>query len=82
MPDTKPSVYESGEYLDANPDWHMEDSAWKVANIAELLKRESVALKNAIEVGCGAGLILQELAGAFPEKNWAEYDVSPDAEQF
>ena len=43
MPDTRLSVYESGEYLDANPDWHMEDSAWKAANIGEMLKRESVS---------------------------------------
>ena len=82
MPDTKPSVYESGEYLDANPDWHMEDSAWKAANISEMLKRESVSFETAVEVGCGAGLILQELAGDFPEKQWAGFDISPDAEQF
>ena len=60
----------------------MEDSAWKAANIGEILKRESVPFQTAVEVGCGAGLILQELAGDFPEKQWTGFDISPDAEQF
>jgi tRNA G46 methylase TrmB len=35
-----------------------------------------------LEVGCGAGLILQKLAGNFPEKQWTGFDILPDAEQF
>jgi hypothetical protein len=82
MPQEKTSVYESGEYLDSNPDWHMENSAWKAANIASLLADETVPFNTAVEVGCGAGLILQELAGELPTKQWAGYDISPDAEKF
>jgi hypothetical protein len=58
------------------------DSAWKAANISELLKRQSVSFEWALEVGCGAGLILQKLAGVFPQKQWTKFDILPDPEQF
>ncbi|MGZ0190625.1 MAG: methyltransferase domain-containing protein, partial [Alphaproteobacteria bacterium] len=82
MPNDGPSLYESGEYLDSNPDWHMENSPWKAANIAAMIEREGVEFDRGVEVGCGAGLILQEMATRFLSKAWAGYDVSPDAETF
>tara|TARA_B110000444_G_C18228343_1_gene317608 strand:+ start:45 stop:227 length:183 start_codon:yes stop_codon:yes gene_type:complete len=60
----------------------MENYAGKAANISEMLKRESVTFEWAVEVGCGDGLILQELASGFPENHWAELDISRDAKQF
>lgn len=82
MVDDAAARYESGAYLAANPDWHMEDSPWKAANIARLLEETAPTFATAVEVGCGAGLILQELARRMPDRQWAGYDISPDAEAF
>ena len=77
MVDDAAARYESGAYLAANPDWHMEDSPWKAANIARLLEETAPAFATAVEVGCGAGLILQEfVADGIP---WAHIDIAGPA---
>ncbi len=50
--------YTDGTYLAANPSWHGEDSAWKLAHVRRALKSAGVAearLKTVCDVGCGAG---------------------------
>lgn len=76
------SPYENGAYLAANPDWHMEDSPWKAQQIGDLLTATQMPFQTAVEVGCGAGLILQDLAKRFPDKDWRGFDVSADAGRF
>lgn len=76
------SPYDSGAYLAANPDWHMDDSPWKATQIGDLLTAAQAPFQSAVEVGCGAGLILQDLAKRFPDKAWQGFDVSADAARF
>jgi predicted TPR repeat methyltransferase len=75
-------MYEDGDYHSNNPNWHMEDSPWKAAQALDIIQRNTVDFKTGVEVGCGAGLILQELEKSMPEKSWAGYDISPDATAF
>ena len=74
--------YTSGEYLKNNPGWHIEDSAWKADNIRKLLDRSNLSISTVADVGCGAGLIAQELGKAYPSIAFTGYDISPDAKMF
>ena len=51
-------IYLDGTYLDKNPGWHEEDSAWKAEKILKILKRNKLKPSSICEVGCGAGEIL------------------------
>lgn len=74
------SIYTTGEYVDNNPEYHVEDSPWKAAQIMKILKRnklESVA-KTVCEVGCGAGEILRQLQMQLPKDvDFEGYEISP-----
>ena len=73
-------MYTKGEYLDANPTWHAEDSPWKASNIAKMLERNQLSPKSVCEVGCGAGRILDELHAKLPsDVTLSGYDISPQA---
>lgn len=72
-------IYADGTYRDANPDWHSGDSGWKAERIIELLNKHLVPFESCVEVGCGAGQILQALAKALPKVRFSGFDVSPDA---
>src|SRR5213083_1522408 len=74
------TIYSDGTYLKNNPDWHADDSAWKAAHIARLLARHSIAPRSVVEVGCGSGEVLLELARRMPEgAHYTGFDISPNA---
>src|SRR5579862_4867980 len=74
------TIYTDGTYLQNNPEWHADDSAWKAAHIASLLERNQVRPHSVCEIGCGAGEILVSLAGKLPGgAQLTGYDISPDA---
>lgn len=69
--------YLDGSYVDANPDWHVGDSAWKAEQIHAALggwRPQTIC-----EVGCGAGEILRVLHDKVSESTIVGYDVSPTA---
>jgi len=74
------SIYENGNYLDANPTWHAEDSPWKAGKIAHLLKKNKIIVSTICEIGCGAGEILKCLANEFGRGVvFSGYEISPQA---
>ncbi|QJB34098.1 methyltransferase domain-containing protein [Chitinophaga oryzae] len=76
------SIYEvtNGEYKQKNPNWHIEDSAWKATQIISMLKRNNLSPKTITEIGCGAGEILHQLYQQLPSDTIFEgYEISPDA---
>lgn len=73
------SMYQSGEYLEHNPDWHASDAPFKARWIADLLARNKVAPQSVVEIGCGSGEILVELGRIWPQASFAGYDISPQA---
>ena len=74
------NIYQDGTYFRNNPSWDIEDSPWKARRIHSLVKKQSLPIKEIIEVGCGAGAILEELAQRMPEVNRLQgYDISPQA---
>lgn len=73
------SIYSDGTYLANTVTWHAEDSSWKAAQIASLLRDNRIMPATIAEVGCGAGGILSELASTFPAASFTGYEVSPQA---
>jgi len=72
--------YTDGQYLEKNPSFHVEDSAWKAGNIAGLLKKNGMRPHRVAEVGCGAGEILRVLGESLPaDAELSGYDISPQA---
>lgn len=70
----------NGEYLMKNPSWHVEDSPWKASQILKMLGRNKLNPETVVEVGCGAGEILNQLYSQMPNNvRFTGYDISPDA---
>ena len=84
MAETEPIAarYLSGDYLQKNPSWDVEDSPWKAGKVREILDANGVQPRTIVDVGCGAGLVLVELQRAYPGARLSGYDISPDAERF
>lgn len=74
------NIYLNGGYLEKNPEWHADESPFKVGQILRMWRKHKLEPKTICEVGCGAGEVLRLLqeqtdrACAF----WG-YDVSPQA---
>lgn len=73
-------LYTSGRYLETNPDYHQEHSAWKARHVLRMIERNHLAVGSLCDVGCGAGRVLKELQAALPKGTRLQgYDISPDA---
>jgi 2-polyprenyl-3-methyl-5-hydroxy-6-metoxy-1,4-benzoquinol methylase len=74
------SIYETGEYLERNPTYHVEDSAWKARQILEMIRRNALEPRTVCEIGCGAGEILKQLQSSMPaDTEFSGYEISPQA---
>lgn len=63
-----------------NPTWHVEDSSWKATQIMKILERNKINPESVVEIGCGAGEILNQLYSRMPDNvSFTGYDISPDA---
>lgn len=73
-------LYISGEYLEKNPTWHVEESPWKAKQIMRMLAQNCLAPETICEVGCGAGEVLKQLQGKMDSTcSFLGYDISPQA---
>jgi SAM-dependent methyltransferase len=78
--DTSESIYQTGEYVDKNPTYHVEDSAWKAGQILKMMEKHLVRPASVCEVGCGAGEILKQLQFRLPaDTQFFGYEISPQA---
>lgn len=71
--------YNDGTYLEANSQWHAEDSRWKAAHIQWILRKASIQPATVLDVGCGAGDVLVNLAKVWPQAQFDGYELSRDA---
>lgn len=76
------SLYKDGQYLAQNPDWHLEDSPWKARNVGEILRRNGITPRSLVDIGCGAGGVLDILSHKLPNTKLVGYEISPDASAF
>ena len=75
------NIYQTGEYLEKTVSWHMEDSPWKATQIDKILATNDINPTNIVEIGCGAGGILESLTKIprYEETTFTGYDISPQA---
>ena len=76
------NIYQTGEYLEkTNMSWHSEDAPWKALQIAKIIERNHLQPECIVEIGCGSGKILEELAEKpyFQNVQFEGYDISPQA---
>ena len=76
------NIYQTGEYLEkTNMSWHSEDAPWKATQIAKMIEKNKLSPKCVVEIGCGSGKILEELAGkpSFANVLFEGFDISPQA---
>ncbi len=74
------SIYKTGEYLEKNPTYHVEDSAWKAGQILRMIAKHQLRPRSICEVGCGAGEILKQLQSSLPaDTQLCGYEISPQA---
>ncbi len=73
-------MYTSGEYLEKNPAWHVEESPWKAKQVLRMLGQSHLHPQSVCEVGCGVGEILHQLQATMDDNCmfWG-YDISPQA---
>lgn len=73
-------LYQGGAYLELNPTWHVEDSAWKASMVFKSIQENHLQPTSVCEVGCGAGEILNQLQLLMPPScSFAGYEISPQA---
>jgi cyclopropane fatty-acyl-phospholipid synthase-like methyltransferase len=73
-------IYRSGAYLEQNPSYHVEDSAWKAGEIVKMIEKHAVEPHSVCEVGCGAGEVLRQLQLKLPpDTMFFGYEISPQA---
>jgi ubiquinone/menaquinone biosynthesis C-methylase UbiE len=72
-------AYDNGTYLENNLSWHIEDSPWKANQISAILNKNGIIPNTVCEVGCGAGEILKQLSGIYPESCFTGYELSSQA---
>lgn len=73
------NIYQDGSYLARNQSWHVEDSPWKAAQVAQILARNKIQPRTVAEVGCGAGEILRQLSITLPQSTFYGFELSPQA---
>jgi hypothetical protein len=73
-------IYTSGDYLQRNPTWHVEESPWKARQVVRMLARNEIVPGTICEVGSGAGEVLKQLQAYMDNDSmfWG-YDISPQA---
>lgn len=77
---TAANRYVDGHYLEAHPEWHVADSAWKAEQVLSMLAAHPEVGTGAIaEAGSGAGEILRVLRDRLPEARLSGYEISPQA---
>lgn len=73
-------LYTSEEYIQHNPDWHVNASPWKASVMLQAIRRNNLHPRSVCEIGCGAGEILKILqADLDPGCDFRGYDIAPDA---
>jgi SAM-dependent methyltransferase len=74
------NIYQSGEYLQKNPLWHIDESPWKAEQILRMLKRHSIQINSICDVGCGAGEVLRQLQLRLDKScTFCGYEISSQA---
>ncbi len=74
------SMYVDGGYLEKNPEWHADESPFKVTQILRMVQKNNLKPKTICEVGCGVGEVLKLLQEKMDKScSFWGYEISPQA---
>ncbi len=73
-------IYKNSAYLKKNESWHEEDSDWKYKNIKKVLG--NLKYNTIVDVGCGAGKILENFYKDNQELKLYGFDISENVQDF
>lgn len=75
------TIYTNGKYLEITKTWHTEDSPWKAKQIIKIISNNRLHPKTIVDIGCGAGAILDELSKKeyLRGVQFSGYDIAPQA---
>ena len=73
------AIYTDGSYLKANPGWHKQDAAWKLAHVQRALAQARMAPQTVCDIGCGSGELIKIWAREQPHMRFVGCDISPQA---
>jgi SAM-dependent methyltransferase len=74
------SMYVDGGYLEKNPEWHADESPFKVTQILRMVQKNDLKPKTICEVGCGVGEVLKLLQEKMDKScSFWGYEISPQA---
>jgi Methyltransferase domain len=74
------TIYQTGEYVEKNPTYHVEDSAWKAGQVLKMIEKNNLRSQSICEIGCGAGEILRQLQSRLAQDTeFYGYEISPQA---
>jgi SAM-dependent methyltransferase len=71
--------YLDGRYERDHPTWHEERASWKADQVAEMFARNTMWPSCVVDIGCGTGGVVRELAVRFPATRILGVDPSPQA---
>jgi SAM-dependent methyltransferase len=70
--------YKNTKHIESVPNWHIEESPWKVQHILRILERHHITPKTICELGCGFGEVLRLIQACLGCECWG-YEISPVA---
>jgi SAM-dependent methyltransferase len=74
------NIYTDGTYLEKNPEWHVDESPFKVDQILRMLAKHDLHPQTIADAGCGAGEVLRLLQQRMDGTCvFSGYDISPQA---
>jgi SAM-dependent methyltransferase len=82
MADDIRASYTEGQYLTNTVTWHTEDSPYKADIVRKAIEQTGTSFDSYADIGCGAGLVAELLAAAFPHAQCTGYELSPDVDTF
>lgn len=74
------NIYNDNTYLEKNTNWHEDDSIWKYNHIKSMISK--ISYNSVVDVGCGAGKILELFQNDFSSKEFYGYDISQNLQNF
>ncbi len=72
--------YIDGDYLEKTGTWHAEDSPYKAKIVDAAIQRNRLAFANCVDIGCGAGKVVEILSGKYPDRKFTGYELSHDVD--
>ena len=74
-------IYNNKTYLNQNPTWHQEDSAFKAGFIHSILSSNKITYNSVCEAGCGSGEVLVQLKKLNSSNaiQYTGFDISKEA---